>query len=61
MRKNVKDLDEMRCAYPDKLNMKKIAELKEEEICDAGKRIMRLSSLVYTIKVSVITVGILHG
>jgi hypothetical protein len=40
VRKNVKDLDEMRCAYPDKLNMKKIAELKEEEICDAGKRIV---------------------
>lgn len=36
MKKHILDLNEMTCAYPDKMYGRNVTELKEEEICDAG-------------------------
>ena len=36
MKEHILDLNELTCAYPDKMNGRNVTELKEEEICDAG-------------------------
>lgn len=39
MKVSILDLDHMTCAYPDKLNLRRIVNLTEEEICYAGRKL----------------------
>lgn len=41
-KKYILDLDQMKCAYPEKISGKKIVDLKEREICNAGIVLKRL-------------------